>query len=107
MGIDEGFIRWLFSYLMNRKQSIRDKNGRPTGYRPEALGIPLGSILGPLLFGLFIRNLPAVLRHSSCRIYADDTQLYNFYVSDINAAIARVQMDAQTVVDWDARMALS
>ena len=71
------------------------------GYRPIASGVPQGSILGPLLFGLFIRDLPQVLRHSSCRIYADDTQIYHhFHVSEINAAIARIQEDAQAVADW-------
>ena len=60
-----------------------------------------GSILGPLFFRLFIRNLLNDLRHSSCRIYADDTQIYHhFYASDINDAIAKVEMDAQAVADW-------
>ena len=65
IGIDDGSIRWLSSYLMNRKQSVRDENGRPTGYRPVASGIPQVSIL--------IRDLSDVLRHFACRIYADDT----------------------------------
>ena len=86
---------------MNRKQTVRDENVCHSGYRPVASVVPQGSIQGPLLFGLFIRNLPDVLRQSSCRIYADHTQIYhNFYASDINAVIARVQMDAQAIADW-------
>ena len=68
IGIDDGPIRWLSSYLMNRKQSVRNENGCPTGYIPVALGVPQSSILGPLLFGLFICDLSEVLRLSSCRI---------------------------------------
>ena len=86
---------------MNRKHSDRDENGRPTGYRPVGSGVPQGGLLGPLFFGLFIRDLPNVLRYSSCRIYADDTQIYHhFQAADINDAIASVQMDAQAVADW-------
>ena len=86
---------------MNRKQSVRNENGHPTGYRPIASGVPQDSILDSLLFLLFIRDLPQVLRHSSCRIYADNTQTYHhFYANDIISAIARVQMDAQAVADW-------
>ena len=40
IGIDcYGPIKWLSSYLMNRKQSVRDENGRPTGYRTVALRV--------------------------------------------------------------------
>ena len=55
----------------------------------------------PILFGLFIRGLPDFLRHSSYRIYADNTQIYHhFDAFEINAAITRVQTDAQAVADW-------
>ena len=63
-----------------------------------ASGYPQGSILGPLLFGLLIHDLRDVLGHSSCKIYADDTQIYDhFSTSDINAAFARIQMVGQAV----------
>ena len=40
MDIEEGSIRWISSYLMSRRQSVRDKKGRSTGYRPVASGVP-------------------------------------------------------------------
>ena len=104
MGLSDVPIKWLALYLFLRKQSVRDEHGRPTGFRPVASGVPQGSILGPLLFALFISDLPRVLRHAVCtrlcRKYADDTQIYHhFAITEINEAIARVQADAQAVVD--------
>ena len=78
-GIDDGRIRWLSCYMMNGKQSVRVENDRPSGYRPVASGVSQGSILGPLFFELFIRDLPNNLRLSFCRNYADDMQIYHHF----------------------------
>ena len=87
--------------MSTRRKSVRDENGRPTRYRPVALRVSQRSILGFLLVGLFIRDLPNVPRHSSCRIYAEDGQIYHqFKLSNINSAIARVQMDVRAIEDW-------
>ena len=65
------------------------------------MDIFLPSYLKYVLFGIFIRDLPKTLRYSSCRIYANDTQIHHhFKVADIYAAIARVQTDTQAVADW-------
>ena len=66
-----------------------------------ASGDPQGSILGPLLFDIFISDLSRVLRHSLCRKYADDTQIYlHIALTQINELIVRVQADAQAVAVW-------
>ena len=86
---------------MRRRESVKNEIGRPTGYRPAASSVPKGRIRGSLLVRLFIRDISVVLRHSSCRIYADDTLIYQYFkTSNINAAIARVQMDIQAIEDW-------
>ena len=87
--------------------SLRRKRSSHWLQTSVASGVPQGSILGPLLFGLFIRDLPKVLKHFSCRIYADDTPIYHlFRAADIHAAIVRVQPDAQAVADWATAIGL-
>ena len=95
MGLSDVPIKWLTSYLLLRKQSLKDGTGHPTGFRLVASGVPQGSIQGPLLFALFISDLPRLRRHSLCRNYADDTQIYrHFALSEINEALATIQVDA-------------
>ena len=72
------FVRLLESYLDNRTQvvSINNKTSE-TGYATCA--VPQGSILGPLLFQIFINDLPLVLSDNvtSTDLYADDTTIYD------------------------------
>ena len=50
-------------------------NGKISGYREIICGVPQGSILGPLLFILYMNNLPAFIPNAKIRMYADDTNL--------------------------------
>lgn len=58
------------SYLQNRKQALAQTN-----LLPVKSGVPQGSILGPLLFIIFIDDFPAVVNTHKC-LYADDTSLF-------------------------------
>lgn len=68
-------IKWIESYLSNCSQSVRISD-----YRSPLLalstGVPQGSILGPLLFSLYINNLPSVCPDVYIQMYADDTVIY-------------------------------
>ena len=68
------------SYLSQRQQqvSIDSTNSR---FRPITCGVPQGSILGPLLFLLFINDLPLYTSNVSTDMYADDTTLYDVQTS--------------------------
>jgi sarcosine oxidase/L-pipecolate oxidase len=65
---------WFKSYLSYRSQKCY-VNGHLSNNRTLLCGIPQGTILGPLLFLLYINDLPNYLEHSQARMYADDTNL--------------------------------
>ena len=63
---------WFESYLRDRKQVISGGSSDPL---PMTHGVAQGSILGPILFLVFINDLPSFLTHGRLLSYADDTQL--------------------------------
>ena len=73
-GIKAGTIKWLKSYLCGRLQVTRIGSE----VSPPSLvtcGVPQGSILGPLLFTIYVNDLPNVISNSKINLYADDTAL--------------------------------
>ena len=73
-GITDVTQKWFSSYLDNRTQKCV-VNGSLSEYCTLKCGILQGTILGPLLFLLYINDLPNCLSHSVPRMYADDTYL--------------------------------
>ena len=74
-GVDDNDINWLNSYLTCRTHytSIRGHDSSPL---PISCGIPQGSIIGPLMFIIYINDLPLHVSHCEVSMYADDTALY-------------------------------
>jgi len=73
-GLQQSEFNWFQSYLSNKKQQVR-ANGVASDTRFISTGVPQGSILGPLLFIIFINDLPKSSTFFSMRLYADDTSL--------------------------------
>ena len=65
----------LPTYLSNKHQYV-EYNDSKSETKSISIGVPQGSILGPLLFLIFINDLPRVSRVFSMLMYADDTTLY-------------------------------
>ncbi len=74
-GIHGELHRWFCSYLSNRFQRV-SVEGENSSWLPVISGVPQGSILGPLLFLLFINDMPDCLNHSEIALFADDSKCY-------------------------------
>ena len=68
-------LKLLKSYLKNQQQRVLLLNGQTSSWK-NVLGVPQGSVLGPLLFLIYINDLPDGLT-SICKIFADDTSLFS------------------------------
>ena len=65
---------WFNSYLKNRKQYV-SINGYESKIANINFGVPQGSVLGPLLFLIYINDLNKTIKYSKTRHFADDTNL--------------------------------
>ena len=94
-GIRGPALSWITSYLSNRYQYVV-YNGYESECKYIICGVPQGSILGPLLFLLYINDLPAVSKLFMPILFADDTNLFctshnvNMLVDDINTELVNV-----------------
>lgn len=99
--------RLICSYLTNRRQCV-DFNGMVSGFLDSDCGVPQGSILGPLLFSLYINDLPSVLSFSEVHLYADDCQIYcSSHTSDVNSLIQSINSDLGRIQVWASINGLS
>lgn len=96
-GIHGNLLQWFSSYLEHRKQQVA-----VDGETSEALlitaGVPQGSILGPLLFLIYINDLVDKLECNP-HLFADDTFLLDFFVNPVLSSI-RVNRDLAIIHDW-------
>ena len=67
-------VKWFSSYLSGRRQRVVI-NGESSDWSPIRAGVPQGSILGPLLFLIYINDIVKDIG-SAIRLFADDTSLY-------------------------------
>ena len=74
-GVEGELLSPLKNYLQHREERVV-LNGQTSGWRKNNSGVPQGSVLGPLLFLIYINDLPDGIT-SMCKIFADDTSLFS------------------------------
>ena len=67
--------QWFASYLSNREQFF-SVNGHNSSLKKVSCGVPQGSVLGPLLFLIYINDLPNATKSLSFFLFVDDTNIY-------------------------------
>jgi hypothetical protein len=100
-GIKGTLLRWIRSYLADRQQRVII-NGAKSEWGSIKAGVPQGSVLGPLLFLIFINDITYVIRHCKIRLFADDTCLY-IEVDDPDAAAVAINRDLEHIQNWADR----
>lgn len=96
-GINGMLLQWFSSYLSNRKQQVQ-VDGETSAALSISAGVPQGSILGPLLFLIYINDL-VVRLECDPHLFADDTFLLDFFKNPLVSA-ARINRDLQRIKEW-------
>ena len=95
-GIRGNLLQWIQNFLTDRKQKVIVQ-GEESQWADVASDIPQGSVLGPVLFLIYINDLPDVVK-KFVTIFADDTKEHAVIKSDVDTI--EVQEDLYNMSDW-------
>ena len=74
-GVKNPILGWIRNFLIGRNQRVVI-NSAKSEWVPVTSGIPQGSVLRPVLFIIYVNDLPDII-HSSIQMFADDTKVFN------------------------------
>ena len=97
-GFEQSALLFVYDYLKNRMQRTK-VGGSYSSWRELLTGVPQGSILGPILFNIFINDIFFFLDKTSLANYADDNTTYTVE-KDIMTLLKTLERDTYTVLNW-------
>lgn len=104
-GIRHNTLNWIHSFLSGRTQRVV-MEGIHSESCPVESGVPQGSVLGPLLFLVYINDLPNSLdQRTNVRLFADDCLLYRPIMGPDDSA--QLQADLGMLTDWETKWQMS
>ena len=90
-GISGKILDWVRSFLSHRRQNVGVRNAH-SEWADVRSGVPQGSVLGPILFVIYINDLPDIVS-STTKMFADDTKIYNQIDKNSNRGEETIQQD--------------
>ena len=96
-GISGNLLAFFGNYIQNRYQRVT-LNGTESDWRSISAGVPQGSVLGPLLFLVYINDLTENIK-SQMRLFADDSSVFT-PVKNVEVTHEQLVKDLETVSNW-------
>ena len=97
-GLDVNSLRLMYSYLNSRIQRVKIGSHRSTA-KEIKIGVPQGSVLGPLLFNIFINDLCLINLDSEICNFADDSALCSCG-HDLQEIVTNLENDLSKLLEW-------
>ena len=93
-GIKGKLLSWIKSFLTSRRQRV-NVNGQMSRWSEVKSGVPQGSVFGPILFLIFINDMPMVVKNT-CKLFADDAKIFG----DVSKKGINIQNDIDNLHSW-------
>lgn len=104
LGITGYTLDWVKAFLSDRQQCVRVED-KLSNWINVISGIPQGSVLGPILFVIFINDMPEIV-DSMCQLFADDAKIFRSVHIRDEASNLKLQKDLDNVYQWSQKWQL-